>query len=154
MAIDNALKMKLKGMGGAWDQAKADPKAAGFATVPDGTYIVALTAAEVNESQNGRLQIKWEYAIVDGEHAGMSINRYDGLDRPENLPYVIRELARYGVDFAAMKPEDLPSVLESLVMLRPQLQVRCKTNGDFQNVYTNKVLTMSEAEDVASTVTP
>lgn len=146
--------------GNLWSKAQEESKTATAygSTVPDGKYYAELTNAELGESNSsGRLQIAWEYTINDGDNSGDIVRDYDGLDRQENIPWILRKLAKFGIDTDILEPEELPDLLEQLVEKRIECKITLKTNkskksgeaSTYQNVYIDSVIGLSGAnEDV------
>lgn len=127
---------ELKKAWAAGYKAKDELAAGGQSFMPDdGKYIVALTDATLGESQSsGRPQIDWEYTFIEGDYKGKTKHVYDGLDRPEGIPYVMRRIALMGGDVPE-ELEGLEEVLAKLVKAQPKMRVRVKTKDDFVNIY-------------------
>ena len=110
---------------------------------PIGNFQVELTSAVLGPSQSsGRLQIAYEMVILVGEHKDKVIRKYDGLDKPETISITKQQLKRIGVDSDKVSLSQLPAVLLSLK--GSKLAVQCKLNkttqGEFYNIYFNKVI--------------
>lgn len=149
VVIDPAIKAQLAKMKGQFNAAKENPTAFqdGPISVPDGKYMTRLANAELGMSNaSGRLQIKWEYVIEEGEYTGNTLRDYDGLDRPENLPFLLRKVRRLGYDISQIDFDtELPQLLADITAKNFQVQVQAKTTrnkstgAEFQNVYINQV---------------
>ena len=116
---------------------------------PDaGIYAVSLVSATVGVSQSsGRNQIVWEYLFLDGDYKGKTFRSYDGLDREEGIPYIMRHIENLGFD----APEDfaeLAPLLEKITKKKPKIKIRIKVKDDFTNVYVMGVLSDEEADDL------
>lgn len=144
MADKNILKA-LGALKGKWKDARARANDGGsFENHPDGKYIGRLSTAELGHSEAGRFQVKFEYAITEGELAGQSAYKYMGLDKDESLGWMAKELVRLGVDATELEIEELPKALEGLVKSKPLVRFKLKTKGEYQNLYIEKLI---DAED-------
>jgi hypothetical protein len=133
-------KDKVKNLGGlkaAWAKGlKQKDEVLGTSFVPeDGKYIVAVTDATLGESQSsGRTQIDWEFTFLEGDYKGKTRHVYDGLDRPEGLPYVMRRISGLGFEVPE-DVDDLEGVLLKIAKAQPRCRVRIKSKDDFVNIY-------------------
>src|SRR3990167_997680 len=82
----------------AWDEArKVKDEVAQSFEPEDGRYTVALVMAEVGEARSScRNQITWEYLFLEGEYKGKTFRSWDGLDRTEGLPYIMKRIEAIG----------------------------------------------------------
>ena len=143
-----SVSAKLKRASKLWKKAKerAEEQGPGFAEYPDGRYIMKVTGAEVGESQNGRVQIAWKLAFADGEYDGKDYHDYQGLETEDNLVYVAARLDRFGYE----PPDDLTDLAETLkeiVEEGPEIRVRLKSKGDFQNCYVDGLVDADGGEE-------
>jgi hypothetical protein len=123
-----------------WNRAKEQARTFG-PSLPDGAYIAQLTTVSISESKSSeRLQVAWEYVVVEGESVGTLIRDYDGLETEQNLTWLMRKLDRLGYDPTELDAGDLEAVMEELVARKPVLRVRLRTKGDYQNCYIDRVL--------------
>lgn len=144
MSLDPSLKKKLAGMKSKWNSAK---KKAGemqeYVNLPDGFYVAKISQAKIEESSNGRPQIRWEYTVLEGDSKGESQPDWDGLDREESFVWLQRKLARLGKEVPE-DPDELEAVLKEIVKEGARLRIRVKTkkkdDDEFTHVYVNKVL--------------
>jgi hypothetical protein len=158
------IKKQLRAASDRWNAAKTSSVAQtdGFVNLPDGAYLMKLNDASIGLSQtSGRLQITWNYTVMEGEKTGDSHRVYDGLDATDArdpLPYVLRTIRRFGVNIDVLKIDELPEVLLQLSALHPLIKCRLATstkNGKtFQNTYVDQVMLADEAEGPASTEAP
>jgi hypothetical protein len=125
----------------AWDEARKvkDDVAQSFEP-EDGRYVVALVMAEVGQSQaSGRNQITWEYLFLDTDYKGKTFRSWDGLDRPEGLPYVMKRIEALGYDVPE-SPDELEGLMEQITKDKPKIRIIIKTKGEFRNVYVVKAV--------------
>lgn len=112
----------------------------------DGRYIVAVTLAEQGESKaSGRQQVVWEYMFLDADYKGKTFRSYDGMDKPERLPYIMRRIEALGYE----SPEELDGldkVLSKITKDRPKVRIKIQMKGEFRNVYIDKLLDDEDAD--------
>lgn len=139
------LANKLQALDEAWvEGAKKAKENSGFPKVDDGKYLTRLNRCEIDESANGRMQICWEFVVMQGEITGTTIYKYDGLDRPEGTEYICQTMQRFGFDPEEIVPfsKNIEGVCEQIHNRKQFVVVTAKTNKnnpEFQNIYVNKV---------------
>ena len=102
--------------------------------VPDGTYQVRVNkVALVRSKTSGVPMLKWDLIILGPTKANWHLWHYNILKK-ENMKWVKRDLYCCGLELE--KISDLPNNLEELLDIH--LEVRKKTNGDFENIYFNR----------------
>lgn len=117
-----------------WQEIHVDPS--GNVRLPDGNYQVAVDSTYIEESQNGRVLWKTTFKILTGDYQGRLIFLTHAIDDPDRLQFVKQDCYRLG--FPITKLSDLPDVLEQMLDVR--VEVRLKTNGEYQNCYIQKRL--------------
>ncbi len=153
MAKNASFLNKLTGLKKKWDAAKAaaESQQGQFAEVPDGVYVARLTESVVHQSEKGNVGVLTKLVILSGEEKGNTVTRWDGLEREEGLPYVIRFLRSLGVEMDDVSIDDLEDALKGLTKKHPVCKIRLKTKegekGEFQNVYINKIVEDYEEDD-------
>src|SRR3990167_7809564 len=133
------FKMNIKQLSKAWKTAYEvkDEITQGFEP-EDGRYAVAIVSASIGESKaSGRDQITWEYLFLDGEYKGKSFRSFDGLERAEGLPYLMKRIEALGYDVPE-SVDDLEGLLETITKEKPKVKIIVKTKGEFRNVYVIK----------------
>lgn len=141
------FKMSRTDLAKAWKESyqKKDEFVGGM-EYEDGRYGVALTGAERGESKgSGRDQVMFEFTFLDGDYKGKSKRDYNGLDRPEAIPFLMRKIIAMGFE-APEEINDLEALLKKMVKAHPKLRIQLKTKGDFQNVYVDGPL-LEEGEE-------
>jgi hypothetical protein len=116
---------------------------------PLGTFRVQIEKATVGRSNSsGRLQIHYELTVC-GEHesAGITLHKYDGLGTPQQASITQRQLAALGVNTGQVNGKQLPGVL--LALQGSVVEVMARKNGDFYNIYFQKVIN-TEADGIAA----
>lgn len=153
---NSMFQQRLAQLQGSWQAAQKAAQESSFGSkVPDGRYIAQIVGAEVGESQSsGRLQVAWEYCILEGEHAGEIVRDYDGLETQENLVWLARKLDRLGYETASISFEELEDVLRDCVESRITVQLRLKTKGEYQNAYVDQRLELEVSTSSKPTVKP
>jgi hypothetical protein len=145
----SSIKSRLKKAQQEWKDAKKEAdEQRGFNEYDDGRYIVKLTNAEVAESQSSdRLQVVWTWTFQEGDYEGKDVRDFDGLETESNLMWLARKFARLGYDAPDDLAEELSDMLGDLVEDQIVARVRLKTKGDFQNLYVDKVISVTPAGD-------
>lgn len=139
---------KLKSMRKNWTSAREEAKSSGFDNLPEGPYVGWLVDAELCESQNGRLQIKWVFKVARGDEAGRTQTSYDGLENADSLVWLGRKLARFDIDIESMELDELESILKELVEREALVRFRVKEKGEFTNVYVDRVVDPDDYDDL------
>ncbi len=139
---------KLKGN---WGKArKRDRSEFGGSTLEDAIYKMEVTSAELTESQSsGRLQVCWEYTVLEGESKGETIRDYDGMESEDNLFFIQRKLERLGFD-APEDPAEIEGILNKVGKKKPKIKARVRTKDDFTHVYVNRLLDGEAGEEEAA----
>lgn len=114
-------------------------------SIPDGKYTARVTKAMLATSKkSGDPMLKWELTIVAGDYEGRKLFRNNMLANPENLKFLKKDLNTCGMTLD--KLSSLGNRLEELLDL--VLEVQKKTNGEYENVYLNKRVTLDEDDVV------
>lgn len=154
---NSAYKAKLAKLKKDWGKAKSEagqaPQGGDFKQIPPGRYDAQISDGEINESQNGRLQAYIEVTVLEGENAGETQRKYWGLDKPEHLQYFHRDIMRLGYEVPD-DPEELETLLKEIVKDKPKLRIRIKENGEYMNVYFDKLIQSEGAEAPAPAEAP
>ncbi len=140
MVDDNKLS-KLSAM---WK--KVVPIVPSFSNVPDGDYVADIKELKLADSKAGRLQVITTVEIIDGELAGKTVKRFDGVEEETGMGYFKNLCEVIGLDL----PDDLRLWQEAMDVFvgdenRIDLyDVTVKTNpgkegGSYSNLYINGV---------------
>ena len=146
--LDFKQRLAALKQGGGFETAKADAIKP-YVAVEDGRYIAALTTCEIGESiSSGRLQWTWGWTVTEGDSAGKETKDYEGLEDPTRFAYLFRRIAMFGIDIAALDPEDFVDVAKAILEMKPVARVQLKTNkgkngGEFQNLTVQKMLELN-----------
>lgn len=108
--------------------------------VPDGTYQVNIEKAELALSQSKNPMLKWQLRIIAPEFIGRIIYKHNMLSTSDNLKWLKTDLLTCGLEL--QKLSDLQQNLGSL--LNCKLEITKKTKGEFENVYFNRLLTVTQ----------
>lgn len=137
----------LKALDAQWKKAAAEAKAqGGLKTVDDGVYIARLDGGEVITGAGGN-RLRMQFVILEGDKAGETVVKNDGLDGEMSLVFVARMFGRFGYDPEEIMPSKFAAILKELGKAKPVCKVQLKTKEDFQNVYVNAVLEDYEGEE-------
>lgn len=131
-----------------WSSAREQAEEGGdFGSLPAGKYICRLVGAELGQSESsGRMQIHWQHKVVKGEELGTVQHSWDGVDTPESLVWLARKLSRLGVEMGDDTLDNLEDTLSEIVAAEPLVRITVKENGEFTNVYLDKLLDEDETE--------
>lgn len=151
---------RLANMKKAWADKKEEAKATGGGgvNVPPDFYICRLTDGTIREAgSNDELHMVLQFTVLEGEQTGEQIPLWDNIQNPERLVYAMRDLRRLNVDTDEMDITDIEEVLKQLIESAPVVRLKVAQNGEYTNVYINKVIedyegageTAPEAEQVA-----
>lgn len=115
---------------------KAEP-VVGFQRIPDNDYVCSLTGLNIEKSQNGRLQTKWEFQVAEGEEQGHVLQKFDGMETDSNLQFLKGALSVVGVQY---RDDDPRSLLKAYAQFIQDCQsdlfiVRLVTRGQYQNIF-------------------
>jgi len=118
-----------------WQGINVDPS--GNIRLPDGTYQVSVDSTYIEQTQTGRVIWKTTFKVLNPtEFQDRLIFLIHALDDPKRLPFVKQDCYRLG--FPLTKLSELPDVLK--LMLDVKVEVKLKTNGEYQNCYIQKRL--------------
>lgn len=124
--------------------------------VPDGPYIGVLTGAETKVSAEDWNYVDFNFTIQEGEQEDQLLSKRDGLETEENIVWLMRDLARLGVEVDDLEIDDkdeLDAMLTELVGVAPKVRLVAKTNDKgYQNVFINKLLEVGEPSGDGSDV--
>lgn len=145
-----SFKSRLKKIKESWGKAQERKDTFG-STVPDGAYIMRVSATLGESASSGRMQIAWLYTIMEGENRGDTVRDYDGLETEDNLFFIQRKLGRLGQEIPD-DPLEIESIVEQIEEDGPLVRATVKTKDEFQHVYVNRLLEDSSEEPIASKV--
>lgn len=139
-AKKGGLADKLAGLKDKWKEAESNP-IGDFTNWEDGQYNVKLVGASVGESQNGRLQVKWEFENLEDSEAQHHF-MFDGMDTEVSeqcLAYLRKHIEQMGFEPPANLSK-LEELLEQMVEAGPELRIQLKTKGEYQNTYIKNLI--------------
>ena len=116
---------------------------ADFGKFPDGTYQGRLDKIYLEQSKKGRNQCVMDFEIISGTHQGRNQRKYCGMETPDNLDFLTRDLRTLGV------PTFVWTELESLFpkLLDVVVEFELKSKDEFQNMYIQKRITTTTGEE-------
>lgn len=145
-----SLKTKLKKLNKKWAEAREEfgDETSGFETVPSGNYVVGKLKCEIAEStQSGKLQVKRNVTILEGEFKGQKV--FDNLQlETERGPEFLLKWLNF-MEYEVENLDDLEETLEEISANEDAtFQVRVKSTEDgFSNIYFNKILEDGSSEE-------
>lgn len=110
---------------------------------PVGTFVAVIDEATLGRSQSSnRLQITYKLRIIGGPSNDAKIGKYDGLETPAQAKITRQQLERLGINTKALTLAQLPAVL--LDLTGKTVQINAKQNGQFYNIFFQKLLQPGE----------
>lgn len=104
----------------------ADDK--GFEPLPTGKYKAICNSARLDQNDNGKHLIKYEFTVLSGDHEGRKVWNNSYLT-PKALPYAKRDLQSLGVN-TDVPFSRLPFELEAVIDKTVELSLGLDTYGD------------------------
>ncbi len=142
-----SISVKLAKLTKQWKNAQ--PISPSFNTVPDGDYVAKLNSMTLEESKkSGRLQVVSEFEIVDGEHEGQTVRKFDGINNEQEMGWFKGYCDIIGFE-VPKDLTDLESEMSGFVENNSDLfNIRLKTgNSGYQNLYVQGVSEYTMGED-------
>lgn len=144
----SSFKDRLKQMKKHWQGAREEAADDSFgASVPDGKYLFWVTCGELGESQSsGRLQFPVKYQVARGEHGGVTLTNYQGVDDPDQLVFVARWLAKMNYELDEVDIENLDEYLEEITGECPLIEAKVKNKDGYCNVQSFSIVVVDPAD--------
>jgi len=121
----------------------------GGVKIDPGEYIARLQSAKLVESKSsGKLMVRREHVLMDGEFKGMVIFDNMILETPMGLTFIRRWFDQMGYE-APEDPEEIENVVSAVSKDAANVKIQVKHSGDFVNVAVIEVLD-EEKEEPAS----
>jgi len=106
-----------------------------FDKVPDGSYQVEVDVCQLTRTkQTEEPMLKMELRIIGPSHPGRVVFK-NYLFRPQSISFFKTDMSTMG--FKGIKPSDLSEEEVLRKFLGLKLNIRIKTNGEYQNIYIN-----------------
>jgi len=105
----------------------------GASDIPEGVYVAKLQDCELTESNSGKLRIKREHVIMEGEHKGVPVRDGLNLENEYGPVFCRRWLNMIGADVPE-NPEELETLLAEIKEAAPVCKIRVRHSGDYTNV--------------------
>ena len=129
------------------DFVSADVEEKDFEAVPDGKYQVKVDRVELTRSEtSGNPMLKWALKILGPTHKGRLLWRNNVIASKDNVKWLKQDLYTCGLQMD--KLSDLPGKLETL--LDVGLEVTKRTKNEFENIYFNRRIVLSDEDATAS----
>lgn len=133
---------RLSQLSNEWNQAEAVETG----RTPDGTYIVRIEKATIEESQFGNLFLNIDTIIVSGEYEGWHVFYNRNLEDPKQFPYLKSDFKKMTIEVDDLA--QLEFVLRSMRDVHLEVKVTTKQvdkNGEkkeYRNTYIQKRVDM------------
>ena len=146
---NSLYEKQLRQMRERWNKGKEQSKKDNFSgtTLSPGQFATRLTGAKLISGDKG-LSVVFEFTCVRGDEIGEKGIRFAGLGTDEQLVYFQRDLRRLGIEVDDFEPEQIPDILKELLEARPGVRINVKQNGEYKNVYVDKLMELDPEEDV------
>jgi len=139
---------KLAGMKQAWaDSSTVYDSTFGGIKIDAGQYLARLQSAKITESKSsGKLMIRREHVILEGQFKGMIVYDNLNLETPMGMSFVRRWIEQMGYDQPDVdKPEEIEDIVAAISQEAPTVKVAVKHSGDFVNVSIIELITTDSA---------
>lgn len=134
MAVKSKWGARLSKMKSGWLSSEQQYKEMfGASDIPEDVYVAKLQDCELTESNSGKLRIKREHVIMEGEHKGVSVRDGLNLENELGLVFCRRWLNMIGAEVPE-NPEELETLLAEIKEAAPVCKIRVRHSGDFTNV--------------------
>jgi hypothetical protein len=144
MATKSKFAKRLAGMQKKYDAAQA-PASPGECALDPGRYRAKIHL-EMKELNN-KFYLDNQYEVVEGDFEGEKASQLDGLDDDKSLGYLKKKLKQFGYDPEMDLAESLEATIDAINERELVGVIQVKQNGDYTNVYLNKVELDEEDED-------
>jgi len=126
----------------AWNQS-AEVSTTSTDEVPDGVYHCSVHTVEIKTSKAGNLMLAWQLKVIGPSHKGRMIFRLNMISGdPRRLAYLRKDLSTCGID-----PGKISTLRDRLeLLLDRQLEVKVQTQGQYRNVYINRLISAPKAD--------
>ena len=114
-------------------------EAPSYDEIPDGKYQVRVETVRLGTSQNGNSMVKWDLIVLSGSQAGRHIFKNSVVTKAA-IPFLKGDLLICGVQLQQFS--DLNKRLNEL--LDVTLEVTKRTKGEYNNLYFNRKLQLTE----------
>lgn len=121
---------ELKTYDEAYENASAEGAKADLAP---GQYVLRVKDGEVFKSKDGRIYLKLNLQVSEGESTGLTVSKLYALDAPEKLGWLKKDMFTMGV--MVQKLSQLHEQITKIIGLA--LVVEVKLNGKYTNYYIN-----------------
>jgi hypothetical protein len=149
--VDKSIEQWLKGAEKKFAEEAEKAKEEGFGERPevdDGKYNGRLKSWVLENSAKGAKQAHAELELLDGNFAGTTVHKYDGLEGERSWEFMCKTLGKVGVDPTEVKARNLPGILGELAEGEPVFKLQLKTgDSGYQNIFINGVVEDYEEED-------
>lgn len=134
MAAKSKWGARLSKMKSGWSSSEQQYKEMfGAADIPEDVYVAKLQDCELTESNSGKLRIKREHVIMEGEHKGVPVRDGLNLENEYGPVFCRRWLHMIGADVPE-NPEELETLLAEIKEAAPVCKIRVRHSGDYTNV--------------------
>jgi hypothetical protein len=147
---DAALAKRLKMMNQKWQSSREESTKPGFGegtTLTSSTsgvrHICRLSAARLVMVKDSPAVV-FEFTAVQGDEIGEKAVRFCNFGKDEQIVYLQRDLRKLGVPVDDFNAEELPAQLEQLVAEAPACRITVKQNGEYVNVYIDKMVSLDD----------
>ena len=148
---------KLSGMKQSWaDSSAVYDSTFGGIKIDAGQYLARLQSAKIVESKSsGKLMIRREHIILEGQFQGMIVYDNLNLETPMGMSFVRRWIDQMGYEAPTPdKPEEIEDIVAAISEEAPTVKVAVKHSGDFVNVSIIELIAAGDAKPDAGKAEP
>lgn len=147
--LDPAVAKALKAMKAKWAAQREESKKGGGGSqdtsLSEGRHACKLEDFKIIVYQ-GSPAVIMTWTAVEGDEVGEKAVKFYGMDKDEKIGWFQRDLRRLGVEVDEIDIEQLPALGEELMAVAPTARISVKAQGDYLNVYVDKLLETEGAE--------
>jgi hypothetical protein len=116
-----------------------------YEPLPPGRYQVCVEGVEVTRARSsGTPMLKWRLRVISPNYRGRIIWKNNLMSTESNFSWLKFDLGVCGLTLA--KLSDLQANLGKLINVK--LEVSLRRNGEFENVYFAKQITLADSKDL------
>lgn len=147
---------QLAAMKARWAEGQKKAKAGGGSqgtTLSPGKHVCRITDCKIVDTAKGPA-IVMEFTEIQGDEIGEKGTRWHNTETDEQLGHLLGDLRKLGVDTDALEPEELPELCANIAQTAPTVRINIKENGQYMNVYLDKLIEVDESTLAATEEAP
>jgi hypothetical protein len=146
-----ASKGKLSHLKGLFKKAQTGIDEGFSVSIPDGQYNCELKQVKLTESKKGNDMVQWDLSILDGDHEGQLLLKFNMLVTEQNLQWLLKDLTVFNYDPASVDDESLPEILAEITASKSVVSAAVVSKDEYRNVYINSVVGTMDDDETSET---